>query len=1173
MKYRFYIKASEQQFYDPGKILLKTRNFFEINFETDEKAKERIARLIGAEETVAETDYSGRQQNTAVFYYRPGRGDIQLKELNSVLKTIKPHTRFVTSMGIELTFAAGTEESDKEHFFSDNINPYVMGDAKDTAITIPETENGKTVENFTTAQYTDLMKIRKSYGIEMEIDDMMCAQNYFLSESREPTFAELKIIDAFFSEKFRHTTFATILDSVETDDAVIRSVYEKYRQSRQSNEPSLSDISRAALDTLKPKDTANVSSKLCGLKIQSGDESDSYVMLAKNESHNRSATLVPYDGASGSVEGALKDLYCAFAYVCDSHMVYGCGNDEKSRLKMMKAAAGYAQSAALAGVPCSRCDETLNDIYSEKQLEVCFQTAVCREDSNEKMAKKSPQVNDRIYLIGGRTGADGLECGHLSQRKENPIGEFIPVSDSGEMAALQRLFVNPKLSDIVVAVNDVSSGGVICAIGETVRSAEIDCARFPLKYEGLSATDILLSESAGRMIVCIRSENSAVLESLCSSEGLECAMVAKVTDGERFTVKDREGRIIASLTHDFLFNGGAEKHISAQIEKSGELPVSQALEKVKASLEKVSAIKKLFGHTGRYDYRIGFEISAKDMKPLKCEYSHVFNRAVGGSGAGMEFRAGETEVSLRELSYCGMPITDKSGDNICSAVSCGNLPEISAKDPFKGAYLSVGGAVMKLVAAGYGDREIRLTLQEYFPEHRNSSKRIGKSVAAMLGAYEAQVQLGVPSLGGRISIIRGSEEYENTASVTAFAFCTAKSGRLVKDAFAKSGSRVVLIKSETPKNSLLPGGESLTEMINEVSALSGSGKILSMKSVNAKTAATVLLEMCKVNRKGIRFSAEVSVETLFGYTYLGLIAELAEGVELPRKAELIGYVTDEFTFTGKGNDINLSELVGQDEEKALARFDRKSYLYLREINDNYGKVKPVAENKVRVLICQTKYTVPQNEIRYRFEKLGADVKVFPLTENNMTDFVRNLKKTDILWLGNGISSHSFLTAVLTDKRVRAELSAVEDRKGLICGFGSAVRSLSESGLLGLDAEKVRFLTNGGETVNESVESVCASRFSPFMRKCEEGKSYKMYLSTGDFRMEIDGDYAEYLAYGGRISSQYAIGNDAGISSYSIDAVCSENGLIMGQLSSVTGEDNTMPLIESAIGYFADYKTM
>ena len=540
-----------------------------------------------------------------------------------------------------------------------------------------------------------------------------------------------------------------------------------------------------------------------------------------------------------------------------------------------------------------------------------------------------------------------------------------------------------------------------------------------------------MSESGERMVVCIRSENSAVLEALCASEGLECAMIAKVTDGERFSVKDRDGKVIASLTRDFLMNGGAEKHLSAQIEKCRELPISPALEKVKASLEKISPIKKLFGHTAKYDYNIGFKTAAKETASLKCEYGHVFNRAVGGSGAGIDLMAGETEVSVRELSYCGKPLTDKNGTKICSVVSCGNLPGISGLDPYKGAYLAVGEAVMKLVASGYGDRDIRLTLQEYFPEHKNSSKRIGMSVAAMLGAFEAQMQLSVPSLGGRISIVSGSKEYENTASVTAFAFCTGKREDLVGDVLTNTGSRIVLMRAETTKNSVLPGGEALTELIEEISSLSRSGKIISMKCVNARTPATVLMEMCKVNKKGVKFAAESSIDSIFGNSYLAVIAELANGAEMPKRAELLGYVTDDYMFTGKGDGIKLSELLGTEEEKSPVKHERRSYLYLKNISDNYGKVKPVEENKVKVLICQTKFTVPQNEVKYAFEKLGAEVKVFPLSENNITEFVKKLKKTDILWLGNGISSHSFLTSVLSEKRVRAEISAIEERKGLL----------------------------------------------------------------------------------------------------------------------------------------------
>ena len=1162
MRYRFYIELDKQRFLDTGNVLLSAREFLDVEGDVDEKTYKKAFDIFCPDCSATEPVGHVRVRS---FLKRARRADREQRELSGIISLLKPKSEFSIRQGTELVFSEFASEDEIAYFVSENLSPAVYSLEKEGV----GGEENLLIEGFCNAEVGELFSIKEKLNIKMEIDDLMCVQNYFISESREPSLLEIRIIDSFFSENFRHTTFETILDSVESEDALVSDAWKHYRELRNNATPSLSDIIRGASEIIRSENVIEATKKLRGLKIKTADSNDELLLLVKAESHNRSTTVDPYNGAASNLCGAVKDIMCAFGYAYDSYRVSGTGNSDLCAQKAALATAGYAEASSRLGVPCGKSQETVSPLFEKKQLEVCSVLAVADGTGTKKMLQKEPMPGDKIYVIGSKTGADGINsssvrCGHA--------GESIPVSHSGELVALQRLFVKSAFADIAVAVNDIGSGGIVCALGEMVSGANINVSEISTKYSGISVQDTILSESNERMIVCVRSENCDRLESLCKADGVECSKIATVNDEKRFIIVDRDGNKYASLTSEFILWGGAEKHLSAFVEKPSELSGSKALEIAKEIPESVGALKKIFTHGAKYSFEGAYREAAKEIKESRSELSHAFDRVAGGNFVEGYENVNGSAVSVHKLSYVGKAVTSENGKNLCSVLSCGAFPEASSISPYRGAYLSVVDSVIKLIAAGCGDKEIHLALQEYLPEHKNSSKRLGNSVASMLGVFEAQMELGVSSLGSRISIGTAENEKGNNSAVTSFAFCTCEEGEPIGCALKDSGSKIILIKSEPGKGGL-PSGSGVNELKNKVSAMLRAGIVRSMASVNLRCVCSVLMEMCRANRCGVKMVQDISPELLFEAVTGALICEISADAELPKGAELIGYVTDDFRFTREKELFELAQVFSIKERRIPRGKADTQFPWFEGVCDRYGRVKPTDGGRPKILMPMTDYSVAQNDIRAEFTKRGADVRVLRVNENNVSELVKNIKKTDVIWLSDDLGSGAFLKALLSEKRVKAEIEALIERKGLVFGFGSAFSAIVESGLMGVDKKRLRFVNRQESIASEAVKLRAVSSMSPFMRKCEAERLYDTYTSVCGLKLLCNKNYLEDLAGQGRIGAQYLDnGNAAGSEGY-VDSVCSEDGLVFGQLSRPLNCQGAIPIIESVSGYFSSYNNL
>lgn len=1168
MQYRFFISRQSEPIADTQNIFLNARRVYELDGELDQTSVSHILALFCP---YLDDQLSMQPAKGCVrtVYRKDGRGDRDVEELTAIVAAVKPKADVKIRCGIELTFRVSAFEEEITCFMNENLDPLIY-DVDRESVHVPNAWESMLLGGFCDADFKKLDEIKKELGIKMEIDDLMCVQNYFISESRDPSYAEIRIIDCFFSESFRHTTFETILDGVLSDDIPVRAAWDRYCEIKGDATPSLSDITIAAAREINDPGVVKATKKLSGVKIETADENDSYLLLVKNESHNRSTTADPYNGAQGAVSGAVKDMLCAFGYVYDSYRVVGRGVTESAKRNSQISASGYSENASVIGVPCTKCYEIHDEIYNDKQLEVCSVLAVSDGASADKVLLKEPLPDDKIYIIGSRTGIDGRVCHTPRVGKK---GEYIAVSHGGELAALQRLFARKAFADIAVAVNDIGSGGIVCALGEIVSGADVRCADIKLKYSDMSLTDAVLSESAERMIVCVRTENTERLESLCKAEGLECTCIAAVNDCERFVLLDENGNRFASLTHEFLIYGGAEKHLSAYVSEPEPIPESDAYARAVAPLEGVSPIKKLVGKGVKYDYDSAYRASASYVRESVSELSHSYDRAAGGNTAMLESVFG-SEISLRALRHAGRPLIAKNGRPLYSALACGSFPKISGNDPYKGGYLSVADAVLKLIAAGHGKQNIYLALQEYFPEHKNSSLRLGTSVASMLGVFEAQMELGIPSIGGRISIGGGNEKNASNATVTAFAFCICDETENIGSSFTKKGNRVVMLTSDLNKSTGLPSGEGLNELADTIAFLKLSGKIRSAAAVNARNACSVVMEMSRGNRTGMVLERGVDLKKLFEITYGAVLCELEPDAELPKGAVPIGVVADDYRLTDENGYFEIIEAFRVKERRIPRGKAEKQYLYLKQnVGSDYGKVRTVDGTRPKVLMPLTKFTVAQSDIRAAFEKCGADVRLIRINALGVNELVKLIKKSDIVWLGDENGPSGALCSALADKRVTYELSELRARGGLIFGWGSAFDAMVGSGLLEIDPSKIRFEWADGRMVCEAVKTRAVSTVSPFMYNCIPDEIYRAYISGKGLKLKCSVDYLDLLARDGRIAHQLLDNNNATSCDGFVSAITSADGKVFAQIDRPMVGDGYLPIVENAVGYFSSYSNI
>ena len=1099
------------------------------------------------------------------------------------------------------------------------IKKYVINpvESREASMEKPETlvmdyavpEDVAVLSGFCEMKDSELSSEIARYGLAMDEDDLAFCRDYFRSEKRDPTITELRMIDTYWSDHCRHTTFLTTIDSVRFDDPLAERAYESYLESRRAlgrTKPiNLMDVATMAVRYLKatgklPRLDESEEINACTVKITvtvDGEEQE-WLLLFKNETHNHPTEIEPFGGAATCIGGAIRDPLSGRSYVYAAMRVTGAADPLRpvsetlagklpQRKIVTTAAAGYSSYGNQIGLATGLVDEIYHEGYAAKRLEI---GAVVAAAPAENVRRERPDPDDVVILLGGRTGRDGCggATGSSKSHTEGSLsscGAEVQKGNAPEERKLQRLFRSPEASRLIKRCNDFGAGGVSVAVGELADGLYINLDKVPKKYEGLDGTELAISESQERMAVVVAPEDVARFTELADAENLEATVIATVTAAPRLVMQWR-GRTIVDLSREFLNSNGAEKHVSAEV--ASPRPIAKKIPQ---------------------GFALGMKELASDLNVCsKRGLSERFDSTIGAGTVLMPF-GGKNQLTPIQAMVQKISV-EKGHTNDCSVMAYGYNPFVTEADPFRGAYLAVFESVAKLVAAGADLTDTYLTFQEYFEKPRREAKRFGKPLAALLGAYRAQMELGIASIGGKDSMSGSFEKLDVPPTLVSFAVTTAKVDEIVSPELKGAGHKLVLVSPENGEDGL-PTAASFRETADRVAALVRSGKVHSIWTPTYGGVAEGLIKCTIGNGVGVRLADTVSLDTLFGYRYASFVLELDHGA--PLDGILLGETVSEDAILYKGEVLKLDELLSVYEGKLESVYPTlagKSKGVLESLASNAAPSAPAKLGiaRPRVLIPVFPGTNCEYDTAKAFADAGADPEIFViknLTAKGIAEsveaFARKVKESQIVFIPGGFSggdepdgSGKFITAFFRSGAVKDEVNTLlKCRDGLLAGICNGFQAIIKLGLVPYGeirdtkaSDPTLTFNTIGRHQSRIVHTAVASVKSPWLSACKVGDVFKVPISHGEGRFLADEATVRALAANGQIATQYVdvAGNptddilfNPNGSTFAIEGITSPDGRVLGKMGhserkgyglykNVPGEID-MKLFESATLYF------
>ena len=1066
-----------------------------------------------------------------------------------------------------------------------------------------------TLSGFTKLDRKGLEAFVKEYGLAMDADDVAFCQNYFLSEGRDPTLTEIRMIDTYWSDHCRHTTFLTVIDGVKFADPLLEKTYNEYialRKKLNRKKPvCLMDIATVAvkglraagkLDKLDESDEINA----CTVKITIDHDGkrEPWLLLFKNETHNHPTEIEPFGGAATCIGGAIRDPLSGRAYVYGAMRVTGAADPlvpiEKTipgklpqRKIVTTAAAGYSSYGNQIGLATGIVDEFYHPGYAAKRMEI---GAVVGAAPAENVRRETPAPGDVVILLGGATGRDG--CGGATGSSKShtvhsleTCGAEVQKGNAPEERKLQRLFRDPDASRLIKRCNDFGAGGVSVAIGELADGLSIDLNAVPKKYEGLDGTELAISESQERMAVVVEEKDVPTFLSLAACENLSATPVAKVTESPRL-VMHWNGKTIVDLSREFLNSNGADKHITIETEKP---------EKIDRAIPS--------------DFVSGYTELARDLNVCsKRGLSERFNSTIGAGTVLMPF-GGERQLTPIQAMVQKIPVEKGHTDDV-SLMAFGFNPYLSEKSPYHGAYLAVFESVSRLIASGADFKDVYLTFQEYFKHPGRDGSRWGQPFAALLGAFKAQMALGIGAIGGKDSMSGTFEGLDVPPTLVSFAVTTSKTGRIVSPELKRAGDRVLLFAPDVDENGL-PDAASWIKTAETVAGLLRDGRGTACYTPGMGGIAESIMKTGFGNRLGFKFSDDLSLSDLFGYRYASFLVEVKD--PSVTGGRLIGCVTDDAKISYKGESVGLDDLLTGYEDKLESVFPC-NIPHKGKTPTNYSfeaKTRPAPAVKVarpRVLIPVFPGTNCEYDSAKAISDAGAEPEIMVL--NNLTPdgvarsverFAKTLKESQIVFVPGGFSggdepdgSGKFITAFFRSPAIREQVGDLLDRRdGLMCGICNGFQALIKLGLVPYGKivdtdEKCPTLTFNtiGRHQSRIVRTRIASNKSPWLSLVSVGDVISVPISHGEGRFYADDALIAELAQNGQIATQYVDldGNatsdvhfNPNDSAAAIEGITSPDGRVFGKMGhserigaglykNVPGNYD-LRLFEAAVKYF------
>ena len=1045
-------------------------------------------------------------------------------------------------------------------------------------------------------------------GLAMDYGDIKFCQDYFRSEQRDPTITEIRMIDTYWSDHCRHTTFGTILDDVQIDDAVVQEAFDRYMALREetgrTEKPRcLMDVAtmgaralkqRGVLTNLDESDEINA----CTVKIKcdvDGEDQD-WLFLFKNETHNHPTEIEPFGGAATCIGGAIRDPLSGRSYVYQAMRVTGAGDPLvpvsetlpgklPQRKLVTTAAAGYSSYGNQIGLATGQVDEIYHPGYVAKRMEI---GAVVGATPASHVRRECPAPGDVIVLLGGRTGRDGIGGATGSSKAHNHeslehCGAEVQKGNPPIERKLQRLFRREDACRMIKRCNDFGAGGVSVAIGELADGLYIDLNKVTKKYEGLDGTELAISESQERMAVALAPEDVDRFIALASEENLEATPVATVTEEKRLKMV-WNGAAIVDVSRDFLNSNGAEKHQKAHIEK--------------ASVWQPQWAGATFGE--KMKSMVG-DLNICSKKGL----SERFDSTIGAATVLMPF-GGSHQLTPQMAMAAKLPVDGET--TTCSGMAWGFNPYLMSADPYKGAMLAVVDSVTKLVAAGFRYQDMYLTFQEYFERLGDRPERWGKPLAALLGALDAQMGLGIASIGGKDSMSGSFEDLDVPPTLVSFATAIGKTHRVVSTEFKKGHSSVVLLRPFYKEDGVTPNFASLLANYYIADQMMEKGIVLSASAVGYGGIAEALFKMGLGNQVGFRMIADMSVDELFEPAYGSLVLEIATGAPA---GKLLGVTTHEYQFTACGETLDSAALQEIWEAKLEPVYPyRKAGPAVAAVS---GRIDPPAAPKIgvakpRVIIPVFPGTNCEYDTARAFRAAGADPQTLVIRNLTPADvtasceaLVKAIDDAQIVMLPGGFSggdepdgSAKFIASFFRSPAITdAVRRLLFERDGLMLGICNGFQALIKLGLVPYgdirpitpDSPTLTFNTIGRHQ-SMLVRTRVASTGSPWLSRCELGDEFLVPISHGEGRFVAPQAVLDQLAANGQIATQYVdlasqptmdLRYNPNGSLLAIEGITSPDGRILGKMGhserrgdglyeNVAG-DKFQPIFEGGVDYF------
>ena len=1098
------------------------------------------------------------------------------------------------------------------------IKKYVINpvEAREAALTKPATltvqyeipTTVKTLDGFNQLDREGLAQFIADYGLAMDIDDIAFCQQYFQSEHRDPTITEIRMIDTYWSDHCRHTTFLTTIDSVKFEDELLQAAYNDYIDVRKNlgrTKPvCLMDLATIAVRQLKKDgkldkldESEEINACTVKMEVEVDGNKEPWLLLFKNETHNHPTEIEPFGGAATCIGGAIRDPLSGRAYVYGAMRVTGAADPTvpvsetiEGKLPQRKivttAAQGYSSYGNQIGLATGIVDEIYHPGYAAKRMEI---GAVIAAAPAENVRREVPAPGDVVILLGGATGRDGIGGATGSSKAHNAhsvetCGAEVQKGNAPEERKLQRLFRNREATRMIKRCNDFGAGGVSVAIGELADGLDIDLNAVPKKYEGLDGTELAISESQERMAVVVEPENVDAFLALAKEENLNACPVAVVKEEPRLTMTWNGSKIV-DISREFLNSNGAEKHIDI-----------------------TPAAPEDYTKTINGSFAENMKQLASDLNICsKRGLSERFDSTIGAGTVLMPF-GGKNQLTPIQAMVQKVSVEKKHTDTV-SLMAWGYNPLITEKSPYHGAYLAVVESVSKLIATGASFEDVYLTFQEYFEKPGTDGKRWGKPLSALLGAFKAQMNLGIGSIGGKDSMSGSFEDLDVPPTLVSFAVTTDQVKNIISPEFKAAGHKVYLLAPEYDENGL-PETDSLIALYNKVTDLMRAGKVCAAYTPTIGGIAEAVMKSAFGNGFGFRFNEEIAIDQLFGYCYGAFMLEVTEDID---GALLIGTITDDGKFTYGAESVAENDILKVYEDKLEGVYscniaDTKAPV---ETFSYEAKDRPTAIIKTarpKVLIPAFPGTNCEYDSAKAMADAGADAKI--LVINNLSaegirrsveQFANELKTAQMVFIPGGFSggdepdgSAKFITAFFRNAAVKEGVTdLLDNRGGLMCGICNGFQALIKLGLVPygkiIDTdENCPTLTYNTISRHQSriVHTRVASNMSPWLSLTNVGDVYNVPISHGEGRFYCSEELVRELAANGQIATQYVdlSGNattdvhfNPNNSVYAIEGITSPDGRVFGKMGHSerwnSGLYQNVPgnydirMFESAVKYF------